>query len=412
MMKKIFWVLLALLLCLTACGSEEPVETTAPPPVEVQVPYEAPTEVLPYAHVSLTVQSMWLREDPQARVLLEAAELFRQQTGAEVMIRWADEAGVAPETAQGIDIFQLREADFAAMPKEFAMDLTEMAEMANYDAVSHETLRQQIIAQCGYLGAVAQVPYLGGIYYNREVFAQCGIEGIPTDWDSFLSLCSVLREQDWQPLTLDQENALRAMELHLRRTIGSYEIQRLMAKGNRWDTNMPAITALEQVMLFVAEGNMASATPADTVESLNKMALSNAVMTVCTNADCAAMEERTLIDLDWGVFPYPGKTESGTWMSADVLMIHRDSPNGQAAFDFLMLLVRGEFDQLCADISGGIPADPNNASPVFGAMEAIQTAQPEVLDCFGSKQMETALRLWGGRYDNAGRYASLLELSK
>ena len=412
MMKKIFWVLLALLLCLTACGSEEPVETTAPPPVEVQVPYEAPTEVLPYAHVSLTVQSMWLREDPQARVLLEAAELFRQQTGAEVMIRWADEAGVAPETAQGIDIFQLREADFAAMPKELAMDLTEMAEMANYDAVSHETLWQQIVDQCSYLGAVAQVPYLGGIYYNRDVFAQCGIEEIPADWDDFLTLCQTLREQGWQPMTLDKENALRAMELHLRRSIGTYEIQRLMAKGNRWDTNMPAIAALEQVMLFVADGNIASGTPADAIESQNKMALSNAAMTVGTNADCAAMTERTLIDLDWGVFPYPGETESGTWMTADVLMIHRDCPNGQAAFDFLMLLVSGEFDQLRADLSGGIPADPNNASPIAGAMEAIASAQPEPLGCFGSKQMETALRLWGGQYDNAGRYASLLELSK
>ena len=284
--------------------------------------------------------------------------------------------------------------------------------MANYDAVSHETLRQQIIAQCGYLGAVAQVPYLGGIYYNRDVFAQCGIEEIPADWDDFLTLCQTLREQGWQPMTLDKENALRAMELHLRRSIGTYEIQRLMAKGNRWDTNMPAIAALEQVMLFVADGNIASGTPADAIESQNKMALSNAAMTVGTNADCAAMTERTLIDLDWGVFPYPGETESGTWMRADVLMIHRDCPNGQAAFDFLMLLVSGEFDQLRADLSGGIPADPNNASPIAGAMEAIASAQPEPLGCFGSKQMETALRLWGGRYDNAGRYASLLELSK
>ena len=116
MMKKILWIL-PLLLCMSACGVEEPVETTAPPPVEVQVPYEAPAEVLPYEQVSLTVQSMWLREDPQARVLLEAAELFRQQTGAEVTVRWADEGEITPEAAQGTDIFQLREADFAAMPK-------------------------------------------------------------------------------------------------------------------------------------------------------------------------------------------------------------------------------------------------------------------------------------------------------
>ena len=99
-------------------------------------------------------------------------------------------------------------------------------------------------------------------------------------------------------------------------------------------------------------------------------------------------------------------------MTADVLMIHRDCPNGQAAFDFLMLLTTGEFDQLRADISGGIPADPANESSITGAMDAIKESQPVALGVFGSRQLNAAVRLWSAWYQKAQSYASALERSK
>jgi hypothetical protein len=99
-------------------------------------------------------------------------------------------------------------------------------------------------------------------------------------------------------------------------------------------------------------------------------------------------------------------------MTADVIAISPDCENPQAAFDFLMLLVTGEFDQLRADLSEGIPADPRNASPVAGAMEAISQNQPEPLGYFGRKQQDVAWKLWSGWYRKAAQYASLLELSK
>ena len=135
-------------------------------------------------------------------------------------------------------------------------------------------------------------------------------------------------------------------------------------------------------------------------------------MMVGTNADCVEIEESTLIKLNWGILPYPGTLSSGTWMTADMLMIHRDSQAAQAAFDFMMLLVTGEFDQLRTDLSGGIPADPNNASIIVGLQDALDAAQPEPLGLMGEKQMLAAVRLWSAWYDRAGRYASLLELSK
>lgn len=406
-MKKNLWALLLAMLLLAGCGTPEPTEPTEPPLIEVEIPYETQIASLKYEGLELRLQSIWTQKDPQARILTDAAALFEKQTGAKVTIFWKEE-----EIAGNTDIFQVSAADFSQMSAEFTMDLTDMAQAAEYDQKSHETLRQQIIDQLGYLGAVAQVPYLGGVYYNTEVFEHCGIAQLPTTWEEFLTLCQTLREGGWEPLTLDQDDTLAAMELHLRRAIGTEEVQRLMIKGNRWDTNLPAIDALEQVVSFVYDDNLSTDSPASGVEGQNKMALSNSAMMVGTNADCVAVEEATLMDLDWGIFPYPGAKGSGTYMMADMLGIHADCPNGQAAFDFVMLLVSGEFDQLRADISQGIPADPDNASPIAGAMEAIKAAQPEPLRHFGSKQKDAAVKLWSGYYSKAGRYASLLELSK
>lgn len=412
MMKKTLWVLLAAaLFLLSGCGAEEQ-EPTEKPVIEVRVPYETVERELRYQGITLTMQAMWQREDLQARILLEAAQLFEKQTGAAVTIFWPDAHAATPENAEGIDIFQLSASDFAALPKEYALDLTEMASAAQYDAKSHGALRQQITEQCGYLGAVAQVPYLGGIYYNAEIFQQCDIDMVPETWEQFLDVCRKLKAFGWDPLTLDSTDAVTAMELHLRRTIGDEEMVRLMGKTAHWNYDQAVLAAMEQVANFVRDGNLAGNAPAEDPAGQNRMALSGSAMMVGTNADCTAVEEATFTDLNWGVFPYPGNVSSGTWMTADVLMVHRDCPNGQAAFDFLMLLATGEFDQLCADISGGIPADPANESSIAGAMDAVRESQPVALGVFGGRQQTAAVRLWSAWYQKAQSYAAALERSK
>lgn len=405
-MKKILWVLLLLVLVLTACAQEEAIPETTAPLIEVEIPYEQTEPVLPYEGVELTFRSVWQQDDPQTQVLTQAAAFFEKKTGAVVRFVWPAEGEAFA------DIMQIPAADFEAAPPETALDLTEMAKSAGYEEKSHKYLREQIIARCGFLGAIPQTPYLGGIYYNTDAFAASGIEATPRTWEDFTRLCQTLREHDWQPMTMDREDAVTAMELHLRRAIGRDQMFVFMGKTAHWHFDQTVIGAMEQVMQFVQAGNMADGTPTDYPAGQNKMALSNSAMMVGTNADCAAVEEATLMELNWGVFPYPGEKDSGTWAAADVLVIHQDCANEQAAFDFVMLLATGEFDQLRADIARGIPADPSNRSPIVGAVEAFSAAAPQHVGIFGTRQTDTAVKLWSAWYRSASSYAVSLERSK
>lgn len=405
-MKKILALLLAALL-LTGCGLvETPPETTAPP-VEVQVAYEETENEKIYEGAVLTFAACWDPESVEAQVLTKAARVFEATTGAAVELRWPGD-----EQAQDADLFQLTAAEFEALDPETVLDLTAMAEQADLSAASYASLNAQTTEKLGFLGALVQVPYLGGIYYNAEVFDGCGVTDLPESWEDFMEVCDHLYVSGWEPLTMDTDDAITALELHLRRAIGTEEIHRLMDKKGHWYEDEPAIAAFEQALQFAKAGFVCVDAPADYPAGQNKMALTNCAMMIGTNADCRDVENQTLTDLSWGVFPYPGATGSGIYVSADRIAIAKNCAHPEAAFAFALLLCTGEFDQLRADLTEGIPADPGNDSPIRGAVEVLTKEKAEPVGIFGTRQRDAAVKLWTARFEKATRHAIELERSK
>ena len=383
----ILWMFL--ILCLTACGVDSAPETTAPEEtVVVEIPYETEADNRAYVGTEI-VFAVPLKEDSQeAQVLRDAADVFEKHTGAVVELvltdNWKTSAQLMEEGKADIVRFPVEKLGGY---KELLLDLTEMAKQADYDTRSYPVLRQQILDNCGTLSALACAPEVVGIYYNAGVLEAAGVTAGPENWEDFLTVCKKLNKTGWLPLSLNEEDVSLALKLHL---------------GD--DSKMEAAQIVEladQILDFVDSGYMMqTAAPG----GHNKLAISNAAMTVGSNTLCNKVEEETYTRLRWGVFPWPG---NGSFVSCDALAVSSGCANPQAAFDFAMLLITGEFDQLLTDVAGGISADPNNTPAIDGAEDVLRSAESEVYEPYSEARQKLAAKLWAGKYKGGKGFTSV-----
>lgn len=402
-MKKLFSLLLALLVCMTAagCGVNAPAETTAPtdptePPV-LEIPYPDTPDARPYSGVVLRYATVLGGEEPRAAVLLQAAEFFTLRTGAEVEISWlgsSEEAFAAGDA----DIYELT-GQALQNGAAYAYDLTELAAASDYDAHSYGLLRTQITDRCGFLAGIPAQPHIRALYFNRDAFDACGIDAAPADWDMWLAACSALTREGFSPLALDSRYAPEAAWLWFCSVLGA---DRAMQSG--WAESETAIDAAQKLIDFLAAGYLAVGCPAEYPAGQNKLALSNAAMVFGPDTLCAEVREAALAEMDFGVIPLPG---GGAAADADVLALHKNTGQAQAAFDFILLLTCGEFDQLRADVTGTIPADPANRSPIAGARAILENAREMPPVPAGVE--EVLLRLWLGKYKDGAAFASAMD---
>lgn len=389
-MRKLLSLLCGLLiLMMMGCGVETAPETTAPPEtVVVEIPYETEADARPYVGVELTFCAALAETDPQVQVLTQAAEVFEKQTGAVVTFRRAaDQAAAGQALAEGTADIVRVPLDALTENASAALDLTELAARAGYESHSFDALRQQVTSRCGTLAAIPCAPELVGIYYNADVFREAGILQAPADWESFLTVCGILAGEGWQPLAMNTEDMVPALQLHL--------------GLNEALTEEQAAELGQQIVELLDAGYVQFA---DAPGGQNKLALSNAVMTLGSNADCARIEEETCTDLNWGVFCWPGGAAYGM---SEVLAVASGCEAPQAAFDFVMLLTTGEFDQLRADVTGGIPADPSNESVIAGAVEALAVAGAQEPDVLSDAKPLVAQKLWQGKYKSGKVFADI-----
>ena len=400
-MKKLLCWLLALAMVLTAAGcakNQEPEDVTTEAPTTVatepevqEVPYEE--ETLPYEGVVLEFQTLVAESDPEAVAITQAAEFFEASTGAQVNVHWQD----GMMDVNQMDIFEVTGALLASDYLPYAMDLSQMAKAADYESRSHDAIRQQVLDRCGYLAGIASVPHLTALYYDVDAFESCNFQVVPSTWMDFLTVCNVLSQWGWVPLTMDAEFANLATELHLEHALGVDGLWALSTGG--WEYTEEAAFAAEQISYLVSAGYLAGGAPAVYPEGFLNLAGSNAAMMASSDRLCRMMEQDGLMEVNWGVFPWPGDgAGTGTAVDEQVLAIHKNTENAQAAFDFVRLLTSGEFDQLRSDLRRGIPADPNNESSIRGAVETLKKASSESFGILDTAYNEIYAQLWSGAY--------------
>ena len=413
MMKKLLCWLLAMAMVLTAAGCKKNQEpetpateaptTVATEPGMQEVPFEEEDADLAYEGVTLDFQTVVAEWDSEAVAIAQAVEYFEMTTGAQVKIHWQE----GSTDMSQMDIFEVDGALLASDYLDYALDLSDLAAAADYESWSHDAIRQQVLNRCGYLAGIASVPHLTALYYDVDAFESCGIEVAPSTWMEFLTLCNTLSQWGWVPLSMDEDFAYMATELHLEHALGVDGLWDLAANG--WVYNEEAAFAAEQISYLVSAGFLAGGAPGVYPEGFIRLAGSNAAMMASSDRLCQRMEQDGLLEVQWGVFPWPGDgAGTGTAVDKQVLAINKNTENAQAAFDFICLLTSGEFDQLRADLRRGIPADPNNESAIVGAVEALKLASAESFGILDTYYNDVFVQLWLGAYPTGDMFLSAM----
>ena len=403
-MKKIIAMLLvlAMALALVACGASAPAATEDPkaeePKTETPV-VETPAEAKKYEGVELTYWSMWNEAEPQGKVIVEAVAAFEAETGAKVNVEWKGRdlntvITAALEAKENVDIF---DDDYARITTAYAAhtyDLTEMAEAAGYADYSYACFNDFVVNTAGYLNCIVEQPQIGGIFYNKDAFAEAGIETVPSTWAEFLDVCEALKAAGIAPLALDSAYSNFNYYFHLTRHLGEAKIAEL-GKNGGWAADEHAVAAAQEIIDFVNAGYLAEGAPDAYPASQTKVGLGTAAMVVCANYVCPEVDAAVGEAINWGFFNYPeveGCVDVSAYAGANALAVAAYTENAQAAFDFILYLVTGTYGQKLVDEASHIPADTRlTEATLAGSVEALKNTAAPMSWCASLNTLEN----WG-----------------
>ncbi len=421
-MKKIIALLLvlAMALSLVACGGETADPTAAPteaPKTDAPATNEPEAPAKKYEGVELNYWSMWNEAEPQGQVILEVVAAFEEETGAKVNVEWKGREinqiiAASLEAGEKIDLFDDDYQRIAQQYVAYTADLTDMAAAAGY--TGYDCINNQAIAWAGYLNSIAEQPQLGGVYYNKDLFEQVGAS-VPSTWAEFMTVCQMLKDAGIAPMSLDSAYADFMFYHALVAYMDEAAIEEVALNGG-W-SNTDAVKAAQDTIDFVKAGYLVDGAPDEYPASQNKLGMGLSAMIVCGSYVAAEVNNAMGVDLNWGMFAYPGSP--AVYGGANSLAITSYSENQQAAFDFIMMMVTGEYDQKMADAADQIPADPTNIAPAImaGSIEALSAAEKPMTWCNGlnaNSDLITNFKsmitdLYAGKYESGEAFCAALD---
>ena len=344
----------------------------------------APAVTVKAADDTLVYWSMWESTEPQGQAIQEAVDAYTEATGVKVDLQFKGRTGnreaLQPALDGGtqIDIFDEDIDRVNSMYAKYLLDLEDLVKETGYE----ETAIPGLISACrdaggGTLKTIPYQPNVFAFFYNKDLFEQAGIEKEPTTWAEFLDVCQKLKDAGITPMTMDDAYATSVIGYHLARLVGEEKVVEIVTEG-KWDD--PAVLQMAKDIADLAEKGYYSEMVGSNVWPAGQnteLALGTAAMYL--NGSWLPNEVQAMAgdDFKWGCFSYPAVEGGvdGTNASnygAQVFAINKNSKNAEAAFQLICKITKGEFDQVLAEESNGIPADTTNTE--WPAM--VQCAQP------------------------------------
>lgn len=318
---------------------------------------------------SLVYWSMWESGEPQAIAIQKVLDAYTEETGIGVDVQWKgrDISKVivaALEAGEKIDLF---DEDYQRVGEQYGdlcMDLEEMAKAADYESHAVAAFPTAMRGWAGSLKGIPYQAYTSGVFYNKAIFEEAGVEKEPETWAEFLDVCQKIKDAGYAPLALDDAYVRYNYGYHIARYMGEEAVKTLTMDGG-WAANEQAKKATQDIVDFLAAGYLSEDAPGAYPENENTIGYDETAMIVNASWVPSEITNQTQCDIEWGMFNYPsveGGTDPNTVanVGAQAFAIPAYTEKGQEAFDLIMKLATGEGDQAIALETNSIPADPTN----------------------------------------------------
>lgn len=374
-MKKTIALLLALVLAvsLAACGSNEPASNAETTPTKAAASGSAAQETADKSDVTLVYWSMWEATEQQGVALQQAIDAFTASTGIKVDVQFKGRQGIrqglqaALDAGTTIDIF---DEDVDRVNKNwgsYILDLEDYVAASNYEETAIQSFMEASREAGG--GTLKTIPYQGSVFawfYNPDIFAEAGIESVPTTWDEFLDCCERIKAAGYYAVTSDDSYFLSNFGYHVARYGGAEAVSDAIWNGN-WENNEAVIKTAKDFEYMAQQGYFSPNLVSNVWPNGQNVEFALGDVAMYLNGSWLPNEIRSLAgdDYVWGCFSYPsveGGVNDTSYVntSFQCFAINNKSQYPDEAFQLIEWLTKGEWDLKLSQMSLGVPADTTN----------------------------------------------------
>ena len=388
-MKRIISLFLVLILCLgllCSCGQSGEAEEDSGDADSDAPAVNAPSEDSDL-NADIVFWSSYTESSNYGQVITEAAEAFMKENPGvtiEVSFQGTDiqsTLGPALEAGTKITMFEANTDASMVLWKDQMMDIGGYYETV-YPQTDGKPYGEAIIPAYNVLaktqgdGTYMYFPYTPQfitVWYNKDIFDDCGITEMPTTWDEMMDVCAVLKENGYTPFTSDQTHIHFSFGYYVQRRLGDDAAKALVnsTDGSEWSD--PAILEIAKKFEdaaskgYFASNIMTVVSP----EAQQEMVIDRDIaMYVGGSWMPNNLRESAGDDFRWGSFTYP-LVENGVDDGSSLcyggygISINKDATpeEADAAAAFAVFLTLGEWGDYLAETCNAIHMTPDAEWP-------------------------------------------------
>lgn len=397
-MKKVLSAILAtaVSMSLVACGSATTAAPTADTAATTETVAEASSTDTATAdsgeQKKIVYWAQWAENETQATVLKGAIERFeKDHPDCTVEVNWAgrnvrDILKTSMDSGIQIDIVESGFDRLAPIGSEYYLDLTDYVK--KYDLEKELLPSMSIFAKSlspdkeSWLYLPEQ-PFIGDMFYNKDIFTEAGITTPAADWDTFLSDCQKIKDAGYDPLTVDDAYLQVLYGQYLALEKGQDWVGELLTDktGAMWSD--PAVKQMAEAWYdFAKKGYFASSVGSNVFPAAQngEFAVGKAAMYFNGSWVPNEVHDITGDEFNWGTMYYP-QVPNATLayetpqIGCQAFAIPKNSKYPEEAFQLCMSFLSVETQQAFADEAQCIPVVngctwPTNLSDVKTIMES------------------------------------------